>query len=44
VRFFAEMIVRRSREKNSKSKKYSEIYRVIDDANVVSTLSKMGEK
>jgi LmbE family N-acetylglucosaminyl deacetylase len=44
VRFFAEMIVRRSREKNSQSKKYSEIYRVIDDASVVSTLSKLGEK
>ena len=44
VRFFAEMIVRRSRGKNSKSKKYSEIYRVIDDASVVSILSKMGEK
>jgi len=44
VRFFAEMIVRRSRGKNSKSKKYSEIYRVIDDASVVSILSKLGEK
>jgi len=44
VRIFAEMIVRRSREKNAQSKKYSEIYRVIDDANVVSTLSKLGEK
>lgn len=44
VRFFAEMIVRRSRGKNSKSRKYSEIYRVIDDASVVSILSKMGEK
>ena len=44
VRFFAEMIVRRSRGKNSKSRKYSEIYRVIDDASVVSILSKLGEK
>ena len=44
VRFFAEMIVRRSRGKNSNSKKYSEIYRVIDDASVVSILSKLGEK
>lgn len=44
VRIFAEMIVRRSREKNAQSKKYSEIYRVIDDASVVSTLSKLGEK
>ena len=44
VQFFAEMIVRQSREKNSQSKRYSEIYRVIDDASVISTLSKLGEK
>jgi LmbE family N-acetylglucosaminyl deacetylase len=44
VRFFAEMIVRQTRQKNARSRKYSEIYRVIDDASVVSTLSQLGEK
>ena len=44
VRFFAEMIVRQTRQKNARSRKYSEIYRVIDDAGVVSTLSQLGEK
>ena len=44
VRIFAEMIVRQGRQKNSQSRKYFEVYRVIDDANVVSTLSKLGEK
>lgn len=44
VRFFAQMLVRQSRQKNSRSRKYTEIYRVIDDAGVISTLSKLGEK
>jgi len=44
VRFFAEMIVRQTRQKNARSRKYLEIYRVIDDASVVSTLSQLGEK
>lgn len=43
VNFFAAMIVKNARQKKSGFNKYVEIYRVIDDANQLSTLSKIGE-
>lgn len=43
VSFFAAMIVKNARQKKPGSKKYVEIYRVIDDVSVVSTLSNLGE-
>lgn len=42
--FFAEMLVKQGRKKKSRSSKYFEIYRVIDDSAVVSTLSRLAEK
>jgi len=44
VNFFAGMIVKNARQKKSGSKKYVEIYRVIDDVTVLSNLSKMGKR
>jgi hypothetical protein len=44
VSFFSSMIVTQSRKKKPKSKKFFEIYRVIDDINVVTALSKLEEK
>jgi LmbE family N-acetylglucosaminyl deacetylase len=40
---FASMIVKKSRQKKSRSRKYFEIYRVIDDAAIVSSLSGLKE-
>lgn len=42
--FFAAMIVKQGRKKKSRSRKYFEIYRVIDDTAVVSTLSRLEER
>jgi LmbE family N-acetylglucosaminyl deacetylase len=44
VSLFAAMIVKNSRKKKTDSKKYFEIFRVIDDSPVISALSKIGEK
>jgi LmbE family N-acetylglucosaminyl deacetylase len=44
VSFLSAMIVKKSRQKKAKSKKSFEIYRVIDDINVVTALSKLEEK
>ncbi len=44
VSFFAAMIVTKGRQKKAKSKKSFEIYRVIDDINVITALSKLEEK
>jgi len=35
------LIVKKGRQKKSRSKKYFEIYRVIDDTDVVLTLSRL---
>ena len=42
--FFAAMIVKQSRKKKSRSKKYFEVYRVIDDITVVSALSRLEDR
>ncbi len=44
VSFFSAMIVKKSRQKKAKSKNFFEIYRVIDDINVLTVLSELEEK
>jgi LmbE family N-acetylglucosaminyl deacetylase len=44
VSFFSGMIVKKSRQKKAKSKNFFEIYRVIDDINVLTVLSELEEK